>query len=235
MTLELTVLIPALNEADSLPTVLSHVTAVMKGLTDSFEVLVVDGGSKDETVARASAAGARVLVQRGRGFGSAVREGLLAAQGRYIISMDGDGSHPASIFRTLWERRREAQLIVASRYMPGGSAVMPSLKHALSVLLNLVSLVVLSLPVRDSSSGLRIYEGSAVRALPLSAEDFTIQQETMVRILAAGGRVMEVPFHYAPRIGGVSKADIPFLAKRYLLMLWRLSRVRRQAGQGPAS
>lgn len=224
--LELTILAPTLDEAASLPTVLRHVAGIAQELTPSHEILVIDGGSTDGTPSRAAEAGARVVRQKGRGFGAAVREGLLEARGRWVISMDADGSHPAEVFRALWARREHAQLVVASRYMPGGSAEMPRFKHLLSVMLNRVSRWWLELPVADSSSGLRLYDGELLKKLTLSSEDFTVQQETMVRVLEAGGRVEEVPFHYAPRIGGESKARTFFLAKRYLSMLARMRAVR---------
>lgn len=226
MELELTILIPTLNEADSLPPVLEQVKKAAAELTPKHEILIVDGGSSDGTARRAGEAGAKVVRQESRGFGGAVRDGLAAARGRWVLCMDADGSHPARYLRDLWERRVSADIVVASRWMEGGSADMSLWRLWLSVALNAVTRAVLDLPIKDSSSGLRLYNRAFVRALPLSATDFTIQQETIVRTLAAGGRVEEAPFHYAPRLGGVSKASVRVLAWRYLAMLARLRKVR---------
>jgi glycosyltransferase involved in cell wall biosynthesis len=223
---DLTVLIPALDEAESLPAVVESARRAARALAVSCEVLVVDGGSADGTAAKAEAAGARVLRQKAPGFGAALREGFAAARGRFILTMDGDGSHPCDAFAELWSRRARAGLIVASRYMPGGSAAMPPLKKALSRLLNLVSRLYLDLPVRDSSSGLRLYDAQALRRIAPTADDFAVEQEILVRLLAAGVPVEETPFRYVPRIGGKSKAAVFPLAGRYLRALFVLKRLR---------
>ncbi|MCX5797435.1 MAG: glycosyltransferase [Elusimicrobia bacterium] len=232
--LELTVLLPTLDEGAHLAKVLADVNAAASRLTGSFEVLVVDGGSRDDTVAAACAAGARVLRQRGRGYGQALREGLDAARGGWILSMDADGSHPVRYFGELWARREGCDLVIASRFVPGGGGRMPWHRFALSWLLNSVTRRVLDWPIRDSSSGLRLYRREAAAGLPLAAEDFSVQQEALALILAKGGRVAELPFFYEPRLSGESKADVPLLARRYLGMLARLRRAR-GGWTGPAA
>ena len=92
--LELTVLLTTLDEGGHLAGLLAEVRAAAAELTAAFELLVVDGGSRDQTVAAAEAAGARVARQRGRGYGAALREGLQLARGRWVLCMDADGSHP---------------------------------------------------------------------------------------------------------------------------------------------
>jgi hypothetical protein len=133
--------------------------------------------------------------------------------------MDGDGSHPAAVFSNLWERRGGADLVIASRFMLGGSANLPWLRHAASRLLNILTRRWLGFPVRDASSGLRLYRAATVKGLVLSARDFSIQQEILIKILGAGGRVSEIPFHYEPRFGGRSKAPVLSLAFSYLRLL----------------
>ena len=187
--------------------------------------MVVDGGSQDDTLI-ARKGGARVLAQQGPGFGSAVREGLAAARGRFILTLDADGSHPPSVFKDMWAAKAGCDLVIGSRYAPGGTAAMPLERQVLSRALNCVSRGFLDLPVRDSSSGFRLYRAEALRLLASSAVDFSVQQDLLVRILAAGGRVAEVPFHYAPRLGGKSKADAWALAPSYLKMLWNARRLR---------
>ncbi len=225
-TLELTVLIPTLNEGAHLAQVLAGVRTAVGELTSAFEILIVDGGSRDATVAAAETAGARVVRQRGRGFGAAIREGLQLAQGRWVLTMDADGSHPARYFQGLWARRENSDLVIASRFVPGGGADMPWHRYILSRLLNAASRRVLDFPIRDSSSGLRLYRREAMLGLPLAAEDFSIQQEALAHLLANQGRAEEIPFFYEPRLGGQSKADIWLLARRYLRMLWTLKKIR---------
>jgi hypothetical protein len=92
--------------------------------------------------------------------------------------------------------------------------------------LNTVSRRVLDLPVRESSSGFRLYRVAAARAVRSDAADFSVQQDLLVGILAAGGRVIELPIHYAPRVGGASKANAWKLAPAYARLLLRLKPLR---------
>ena len=172
----------------------------------------------------AKAGGARVLVQSGRGLGNALREGLCAADSPWVAVVDADGSHPPEILAALWEARGNFDLIIASRYVPGGSAVMDPLRQVLSRSLNFVSRVVLGLPVRDSSGGFRLYPTELVRAACADsrADDFTVQQELLVGMLRRRGKVLEIPFRYEPRLDGTSKASALKLAPAYLRMLYRL-------------
>ncbi|MFI5349676.1 MAG: glycosyltransferase [Elusimicrobiota bacterium] len=219
---ELTVVLPTLDESDGLRVVLPRLKALFQKLGVRGELLVVDGGSKDGTAAVAEALGARVLRQKGRGFGSAVREGLAAAGAERVALMDADGSHAPEALEAFWARRADAELIVGSRYCRGGSAQMPLTRQVLSRALNLVSRRVLDLPVRESSSGFRLYHAPSARAVDSNATDFSVQQDLMVGILAGGGRVIELPIHYAPRVGGASKANAWKLAPAYVRLLLRL-------------
>jgi glycosyltransferase involved in cell wall biosynthesis len=224
--LELTVFLPTLNEGSHLADLLAKVKAAASELTPEFELLIVDGGSRDQTVPSTQAAGARVERQKGKGFGQAIREGLAAARGRWVLVMDADGSHPVRYFKELWARRHDADLVIASRFVDGGGAQMSAHRYWLSVLLNAVTRRVLNFPIRDSSSGFKLYRRESIAGQPLLSEDFSVQQETLARILAIGGRAVEIPFFYEPRLSGQSKADIFLLARRYIKMLYRLRKLR---------
>jgi dolichol-phosphate mannosyltransferase len=223
---ELSVVLPTLDESAGLKVLLPRLEALFVKLGVRGEIIVVDGGSKDDTVAVAAARGARVERQRGRGFGSAVREGLHAARAEYVALMDADGSHAPEALEAFWARRAEAELIVGSRYCRGGTATMPLTRQILSRALNMVSRRVLELPVHESSSGFRLYRAGPARAVNSNATDFSIQQDLMVGILAAGGRVIELPIHYAPRVGGASKANAWKLAPAYIRLFLRLKPLR---------
>jgi dolichol-phosphate mannosyltransferase len=219
---ELSVVLPTLDESAGLTVLLPRLKALFEKLGVRGEILVVDGGSKDATAAIAEAHGARVVRQKGRGFGSAVREGIAEARAERVALMDADGSHAPEALEAFWTRRSDAELIVGSRYCRGGSAQMPMTRQVLSRALNLVSRRALELPVRESSSGFRLYHGPSARAVVSGATDFSVQQDLMVGILSAGGRVIELPIHYAPRVGGASKANAWKLAPAYVRLLLRL-------------
>ncbi len=231
--LDLTVVLPTLDESAGLRVLLPRLKALFQKLGVRGELLVVDGGSKDDTAAVAERHGARVMRQKGRGFGSAVREGIHEARSERVALMDADGSHAPEALEDFWARRNDAELIVGSRYCRGGSAQMPMTRQVLSRALNLVARRVLALPVRESSSGFRLYRGPSARAVASDATDFSVQQDLMVGILAAGGRVIELPIHYAPRVGGASKANAWKLAPAYARLLLRL-KPRRGGWRGEA-
>lgn len=228
----LSVVLPTLDEGGGLRVLLPRIAELFKTLGVSGEILVIDGGSKDDTVEVARAAGARTLRQKGRGFGSAVREGIAAASADWVAILDADGSHAPEALVRFWARRGEADLIVGSRYCRGGSAEMPLTRQILSRSLNMVAKRWLELPVRESSSGFRLYRRAAAVAVNSAATDFSVQQDLLVGILAAGGRVVEEPIHYAPRVAGASKANAWKLLPAYIRLLWRLKFRRGWASEG---
>ncbi len=227
---DLSIVIPALNEEGSLRQVLPRLKKAFAALGVTGEILVVNGKSTDKTVEVAEAEGARVLAQQGRGFGAALREGLLAASAPWTCVVDADGSHPPEDLARLWAAKETADLVIASRYVSGGSAVMDLQRQILSRSLNIVSKLVLSLPVYDSSGGFRLYRSDLAKkaAAYSDAPNFTVQQELLVGVLRQGGRVVEIPFRYEPRIDGVSKASATALAPAYLRMLAKLRADRRR-------
>ncbi len=221
----LSVVIPALNEAANLDQVLPAVELALTGLGVSHEVIVVDGGSTDGTQEVVRKHGARLVTQKLPGFGSAYRAGFEQARGEYLLTQDADGSHDATVMSDLWAARSEAEVIVASRYVPGGGADMPRWRSLLSRVLNVTFRRGLSLPVRDLSSGFRLYRRSALLELALTAADFDVLEEILIRALAAGYRIHEVPFIYRARIAGRSHARLLHFAFSYLrtfAAMWRL-------------
>jgi dolichol-phosphate mannosyltransferase len=222
---DLTVLVPVLNERENVEQLLPRTAAVLTALGCTYELLVVDGGSTDGTEDAARAAGARVLRQTLPGFGGAVREGLAAATGRYILTLDADLSHDPDFIVKLWRARETADVLIASRYVKGGVAYMPSHRLILSKILNGFFARGLSLPVRDLSSGFRLYRAAAVQALELEGVKFEVLEEILVKAHAEGWRIAEIPFTYYPREHGTSHARIvPFgmALLRAFMSLWQL-------------
>jgi dolichol-phosphate mannosyltransferase len=145
-----------------------------------------------------------IVMDAGSTYGRALRRGLEQAAGEYVLTLDADGSHAPTFLAAIWAARHDAEVVIASRYVEGGSADMPGLRRGLSRTLNGILRRGLSLPSSDLSSGYRLYRRTAVQALPLQAVGFDILQEILIRMVAEGYRVQEVPFRY--RAPGRSRA-----------------------------
>lgn len=226
----LTVLIPAWNERDNLERLLPLLNAVLQRLQVPSEVIVIDGGSTDETVETARRHGARAIRQLERGYGGALLAGFAAAQTPYLVTMDADLSHPPVFLEEFWRRRDEAEVLIASRYVPGGKAEMSPFRQLLSLILNRTYAVLLAVPLKDLSSGFRLYHREALLAMHPAARDFDFLEEVLVRVYGRGGRVLEIPFHYQPRGAGRSKARLIRFGWAFLKTLIRMRRLRRGGG-----
>ncbi len=224
--LDLSVVVPTLNEESNIALVVQHCRRVCESLGIDFEILVVDGGSTDETTRRAAGAGAQVISQTRPGYGAALREAFSQARGRYIATMDSDLSHPPDVLRRLYRNRHRAELVIASRFIRGGLAIMPLHRRLLSVVLNQMFSRVLAVPVADLSSGFRLYHRDMLRDLHAVHDDFSFLQEILVAAYSSGYAVLEVPFHYFPRVHGYSKARIFKFGISYLKLLRRSRTLR---------
>jgi dolichol-phosphate mannosyltransferase len=223
---DLTVLLPVLNERDNLAVLLPRLARVLQGLGCRSEVLVVDGGSGDGTAETAAALGARVLRQQSPGYGGALKEGFAAAAGTYLLTLDADLSHDPNFIAKLWRARTRADLIIASRYVVGGVAIMPLGRRVLSQVLNRAFGVGLGLPVRDLSSGFRLYRTELLRTLPLTGRNFEILEDILVKAYMDGWQVLELPFTYYPRERGSSHARVVRFGIDLLRAFARLWRAR---------
>ena len=199
--LDLTVVIPALNQAGQLDELLPALQRELRSLEISYEVLQPSGP----------------------GYGAALRTGFDQALGEYVLTLDADGSHDPSFLRAIWTARVGVDAVIASRYVEGGGAEMPRTRRALSRTLSAVLRRGLSLPYSDLSSGYRLYRRAALESIPLQAAGFDILQEILIRMLAAGYAIREVPLHY--RSLGASRAWLARFALSHLktfAAMWKL-------------
>src|SRR5437867_2766423 len=143
------VAIPCLNEGPNLELVLPRVHAAIRSFKTPAKVYIVDGGSTDDTVATAKRLGAEVIQQRGSGYGGAIKTAFEDIDADYIITHDADCSHPPELLPYLYEQRDQAEIVIASRYVPEGRANMPVFRGVLSRILNATFRTVLDMPVRD--------------------------------------------------------------------------------------
>jgi glycosyltransferase involved in cell wall biosynthesis len=220
------VVIPAAGESQNLPLLLDRIKATVALKARRHEVIVVVPGPEDPTADVARSAGARVLVQKRPGYGGALKEGILAAQGDYVVTMDADLSHPPEFISDLLDHRDDAEVVICSRYVRGASARMPASRTILSRILNYLYSRALDVPLRDLSSGFRIYQRHVFDELEISGEKFDVLEEIVVKIYSLGWRVAEIPFDYMPRASGRSHASLPAFAPHFLGTLFRLFKIR---------
>lgn len=222
---DIAVVIPALNERANLELLLPSLSAVTDGLGLRAEIIVVDGGSTDGSRTVAEQLGARVIAQQERGYGGALLAGFAAARAPFVVTMDADLSHQPVFLEDFWQLRSDAELLIASRYVAGGSAEMGAVRRALSLVLNQTYRRVLALPLRDVSSGFRMYHRDVLATLDLQARDFDVLEEILVKVYLRGGRIREVPFHYQARESGKSHAKLirfGWAFSKTMLRMWRL-------------
>ncbi len=225
-TLDLSVVIASLNEAPNLFRLLPALREALDTLGVAWEILVVDGDSHDGTRKVVESAGATYILETTRGYGVAIMRGVQEAHGAYVLTMDADMSHPSEFIRALWDVRQRADIVIASRYVPGGYADQPWFRLMLSRVLNQFFATGLSIPARDLSSGFRLYRKNLFDGMEITFTNFVILIEILLLSYGKGLTIREVPFHYQPRQTGSSKARIITFGKDYLRLFYRVWKMR---------
>jgi glycosyltransferase involved in cell wall biosynthesis len=216
--MQISVIIPALNEAESIAEVLAGIPS-----GSDIEVLVVDGGSRDGTPAIAKAAGARVLHEPRRGYGQACASGLAAAQGEIVVFMDGDGADdPAEIGKLVIPIvDHNMELVLGSRLrgkiIPGA---MPWHQRTGNWLSARLIRLLYGLPLTDLSPFRAVLRKKLLK-LDMREMTYGWPTEMIAKAARGGWRVQEIPVSYYPRLGGKSKISGTwkgsFLATYYIL------------------
>jgi len=200
-TVELTILMPCLNEALTLGTCIEKARAFLARTGVSGEVLIADNGSTDGSQELARSLGARVVSVPVRGYGAALIAGIDSASGRFIVMGDSDDSYDFSrLDHFLAELRRGAQLVMGNRFaggiLPGA---MPALHRYLgNPVLSFVGQVLFKAPVKDFHCGLRGFSRDAIRSLDLRCEGMEFASEMVVKATLSGLAIAEVPTVLSP-------------------------------------
>jgi dolichol-phosphate mannosyltransferase len=222
------VVIPTYNEAANLEPVLAR----LRGAVPEADVLVVDDGSPDgtgEVADRAAAAdGAVHVLHRAEkaGLGAAYIAGFrwaLAAGYDAVVEMDADGSHAPEELPRLLAALRDADLVIGSRWVPGGEVRnWPASRLLLSRGASLYTRVLLRYPVRDATAGYRVYRRTVLEDLKLdevASQGYCFQIDLGWKTWRSGYRVVEVPITFTERMIGQSKMSRAIVTEA----LWRVA------------
>jgi glycosyltransferase involved in cell wall biosynthesis len=194
--MELTILMPCLNEALTVETCVRKAQSYLQQRHIAGEILLADNGSTDGSQALAQAAGARVIQVAKRGYGAALIGGIHAAQGRFVIMADADDSYDFGHLDDFVDQLRHgSQVVIGNRFaggiMPGA---MPTLNRYLgNPLLSFVGRKLFGSPVRDFHCGMRGFHREAVLQLKLRSEGMEFASEMIVKASLAHLKMAEVP------------------------------------------
>jgi dolichol-phosphate hexosyltransferase len=233
---DVTVVIAAKNEE-------ATIAGVVRGCRPHARTIlvVVDRRTTDETASRASDAGARVLLDQGRGKGHAMRLGAAHVITAITVFIDADGSHDHRDIPALLEPILDgtADHVSGSRLrggsselhggfdeffrLTGSSLITACINHRFGVRLS------------ESQNGFRAIRTEVLRALELRSNSTTIEQEMIVRTLGMGYRMGEIPSHEYQRVAGASHISLRRVAIGYVLNLVRCLYLTRYPKTGPAA
>jgi len=211
--------IPTLNEAGSIGPVLTSFRAAAEAANRTvfrddplvWELLVVDGASTDRTAEEATAAGARVLIERRPGYGRAYRTGFAEATGEVLATSDGDGTYPVATIPTLVRRLLDERLdfLTGDRMAYLDRKSMTTEHRIGNWVLNeaanfLFHRFVRTLPggrLRDSQSGFWVFRREVLDRVHLTQDGMPLSEEFKIEALIRGLKFAEVPIRYGERWG----------------------------------
>lgn len=197
-TLSVSVVLPCLNEADTIGLCLDDVHRVLKESSLSYELIVADNNSTDASVSIAEEKGARVIDVPKRGYGNALRAGLEASKGQYMITMDADCSyHADDLPKYVAAMQTGAGFVQGCRFRKGGGVIeagaMPFLHQIGTPILTFLVRRFFHLPIHDVNCGMRGVSRVYCDHLHLQTEGMECGLEILVRAYDLGARFVEVP------------------------------------------
>lgn len=199
--LELTILMPCLNEAETIETCVSKARGYLDRAGIQGEVLVADNGSTDGSRELAEARGARVVRISAKGYGAALSGGIQAARGRYVIMGDADDSYDFTALDPFVEKLRAGfELVMGNRFLGGiKPAAMPPLHRYLgNPVLTGIGRLLFRSPCGDFHCGLRGFRRDSILALGLNSPGMEFASEMVVKATLRDLRLTEVPTTLSP-------------------------------------
>lgn len=199
--LELTILMPCLNEAETLATCITKARSFLSRTGISGEILIADNGSIDGSQTIARDLGARIIPVTTRGYGSALRTGIQAAHGRFVIMGDSDDSYNFSLLDDFVEKLRAGyQLVMGNRFKGGilPGAMPPLHRYLGNPVLTAIGRLFFRSACGDFHCGLRGFERSAILALDLQGSGMEFASEMVVKATVHNLRIAEVPIVLSP-------------------------------------
>jgi dolichol-phosphate mannosyltransferase len=199
---KLSVLIPTLNEEDAIGHVLEECHAVLEGIALQSEIIVIDGDSHDKTREIAQEKGARVILEKRKGKGIAIKTAFQQLDAAYVVMLDGDFTYnPCDMPRLLTPlQKNEADFVLGHRHFQKDS--MKRLNMIGNYIITALVRTVYNIPVHDVCTGYWAFNKDVYETLKtINAQGFDLEASMLIKAFYAGFHMVEVPVVYRPRKG----------------------------------
>jgi dolichol-phosphate hexosyltransferase len=202
--LKLSVIIPTLNEEECIGQVIDEVHDSLKGKEADYEIMVVDGRSKDRTREIARAKGAVVVEEPRKGYGRAYKTGFEQARGEFIATMDGDCTYPADMILPLRDmlEKEDLEFITTDRFGHMEDGAMSTMHKIGNLGLSFTTRLLFGRIIRDSQSGMWVFRREALRKINVQDDGMPFSEEIKIEAFRKL-RSKEVMIAYRRRVGEV--------------------------------
>lgn len=208
--LDLTIIIPAYNEQDSLPLIIEDWFSYCEN--EGVKLIIVDDGSSDQTGAFLDALSAKKFLtilhhKVNKGYGAAIKTGIKNTETKYLVTIDADGQHTTESVNELYAYmlKTDSDLIIGARQNAAGA----SLRNLGKTLIRALSRILLPNKITDLNSGLKMYQTElAKRFIAVCPDSMAFSDIITLTFIAERCKVMELPITINPRMGGKSKINL---------------------------
>lgn len=218
MQKELSVIVPAFNEAKGIVQTIDGLRRALAGV--DAEIVIVDDGSKDGTGDAAEAAGVKVIrLEENRGYGAALKTGIAETNSKFVAIIDADGTYPADKIPAMLKICRNADMVVGDR----GAAMrnVQWIRRPPKWILNTLANILARRKIPDLNSGLRVFKRSSLeRFVQLLPDGFSFTTTITLSMICSNLRVVYTPIEYAKRVGQSSMKPTAFFT--FILLVLRI-------------
>ena len=204
--MKITIIIPTINEEKAIGKVLKEIPLkTLEKNKYSTEILIIDGGSTDNTKSIAEQQGATVITENRKGYGRAYKTGFKHATGDIIVTADGDYTYSMSIIPTIIKKLEKENLdfITTNRFRYMDKKSMTTMHKIGNTILTLTTQLLFHIKIKDSQSGMWIFRKNILKQLNLKSDSMSFSEEIKIEAYKKGFKCAEIPIRYRMRIGNI--------------------------------